>query len=144
MTVKIEQKTVADEVESNETSDSNIKKIEYPFTMREPLPLKTIAYIVYGCQALSFFFGITAIAGVILNYLKRDEVKGTWLESHFAWQIRTFWIGLITSFIGFILIFILIGFLILAATLVWTIYRVIKGYLLLSENKLIENPRATI
>ena len=108
------------------------------------LSLKNIAQIVYLCQALSFFFGITAVAGVILNYLKRDEVKGTWLESHFVWQIRTFWISLIASLIGFILIFILIGFLILAATLVWTIYRVIKGYLLLSENKLIENPRATI
>ena len=105
---------------------------------------KDIAQIVYLCQALSFFFGITAVVGVILNYLKRDEVKGTWLESHFTWQIRTFWIGLIASLIGFILIFVLIGFFILAATLVWTIYRVIKGYLLLDAEKPIENPSALI
>ena len=100
---------------------------------------KDIAQIVYVCQALSFFFGITAIVGVILNYLKRDDVEGTWLESHFVWQIRTFWIGLIASFIGFILIFILIGFLVLAVTLIWTIYRVVKGWILLNENKPIEN-----
>ncbi|MEI8055205.1 MAG: hypothetical protein WCH10_04305 [bacterium] len=111
---------------------------------QKQLSPKNIAQIVYLCQALSFFFGITAIAGVILNYLKRNEVKGTWLESHFTWQIRTFWISLIASLVGFILIVILIGFLILAATLVWTIYRVIKGYLLLSENKPVENPSTLI
>ena len=105
---------------------------------------KNIAQIVYLCQALSFLFGITAIVGVILNYLKRDEAKGTWLESHFVWQIKTFWIGLIASFVGFILIFVLIGFFILAATLVWIIYRAIKGYLLLDAEKPIENPSALI
>lgn len=113
-------------------------------TDQKQLTPKTITQIVYLCQALSFFFGVTAIVGVILNYLKRAEVAGTWLASHFVWQIRTFWIGLIASFIGFILVFILIGFLILAATLVWSIYRVIKGYLLLSENKPIENPKSFI
>ncbi len=111
---------------------------------QEQLSPKNIAQIVYLCQVLSFFFGITAIAGVILNYLKRGEVKGTWLESHFTWQIRTFWVGLIASFVGFSLVFILIGFLILAATLVWTIYRVIKGYLLLNENQPIETPKVLI
>jgi len=111
---------------------------------KKQLSLKNIAQVVYFCQALSFFFGITAIAGVILNYLKRDEVKGTWLESHFTWQTQTFWIGLIASSMGFVLIFVLIGFLILAVTLVWTIYRVIKGYLLLDSNKPIENPSALI
>ena len=113
-------------------------------SVQKQLSPKSVAQIVYLCQALSFFFGITAIAGVILNYLKRDEVKKTWLESHFLWQTRTFWIALIASFIGFILIFVLIGFLILAATLVWTVYRVIKGYLLLDENRPIETPSALI
>jgi uncharacterized membrane protein len=120
-----------------------VKKIRNDSEQKQLSP-KNIAQIVYLCQALYFFFGITAIAGVILNYLKRDEVKGTWLESHFVWQIRTFWIGLIASFVGFILVFILIGFLILATTLVWTIYRVIKGYLLLNENQPIENPKVLI
>ncbi|CAL7962194.1 hypothetical protein GAMM_340003 [Gammaproteobacteria bacterium] len=56
---------------------------------KKQLSPKNIAQIVYLCQALSFFFGITAIAGIILNYLKFDEVKGTWLESHFMWQTAT-------------------------------------------------------
>ena len=105
---------------------------------------ENIAQIVYFCQILSFLFGITAIIGVILNYLKRSEVKNTWLESHFVWQTQTFWLGLAASFIGFISIPILIGFLIFAVTLVWIIYRVIKGYLLLDNGEPIENPKAFI
>ncbi|HJZ24573.1 MAG TPA: hypothetical protein VJ201_09065 [Candidatus Babeliales bacterium] len=125
------------------TNRIDIKKVQNDNSQKQ-LSLKNIAQIVYLCQVLSFFFGITAIAGVILNYLKRDEAKGTWLESHFTWQIKTFWIGLIASFVGFILIFVLIGFFILAATLVWIIYRAIKGYLLLDAEKPIENPSALI
>ena len=125
------------------TNKEDIKKAQSCDSQKQLSP-KNIAQIVYLCQALSFFFGITAIAGVILNYLKRKEVKDTWLESHFVWQIRTFWIGLATSFIGFILTFILVGFLVLAATLVWTVYRVIKGYLLLDKNMPIETPSALI
>ncbi len=126
-----------------EMNKTDIKKSQENDNQKRLSP-KNITQIVYLCQALSFFFGITVIAGVILNYLKRDEVKGTWLESHFVWQIRTFWIGLMASFVGFILVFILIGFLILAATLVWIIYRVIRGYLLLDADKPIENPNAFI
>jgi len=119
----------------------NIKEIQSDNSQKQ-LSIKNITQTVYFCQTLSFFFGITAIAGIILNYLKRNETIGTWLESHFTWQIRTFWIGLIFSLIGFILSVILVGFLILAVTLVWTIYRVIKGYLLFDSEKPIENPEA--
>jgi uncharacterized membrane protein len=103
---------------------------------------KNIAQVVYLCQLLSFFFGITAIIGIILNYLKYNEVKNTWLESHFHWQTRTFWIGFMFACIGFVLKFILVGFLILAVNLVWIIYRVIKGYLLLSDD--LEAPKTLI
>lgn len=103
------------------------------------LSLENITKLVYICQGLSFLFGITAIAGFFLNYLKRDAVKDSWLESHFAWQLRTFWIGLSVAVLGFLLTIILVGFLILVADLVWIIYRVVKGGLLLLENKPIEN-----
>jgi uncharacterized membrane protein len=105
----------------------------------DKLSLRNIAQIVYICQALSFFFGITSIIGIIINYVKRDAVKGTWLESHFTWQIRTFWYSLGLSLIGFLLMFVIIGFLILAAVFIWSIYRVVKGWLLLNEGKPIEN-----
>jgi uncharacterized membrane protein len=53
--------------------------------------LKTIATVVYALQAVGFFVGITWIVAVVLDYVKQDDAKGTWLESHFRWQIRTFW-----------------------------------------------------
>src|SRR5690606_24767010 len=84
---------------------------------------KNTVLIVYILQALSFVVGITSIAGVIINYLKRDEVRGTWLASHVDWQIKTFWYTLIGSLIGFVLMIVGIGVLILLAMVVWYIYR---------------------
>ena len=55
--------------------------------------LKTLAMVVYALQGLGFINGITWIVAVIIDYVKRDEAKGIWLESHFRWQIRTFWCG---------------------------------------------------
>ena len=99
------------------------------------LTAKNITQIVYFCQALSFIFGLSFIVGVIINYIKKDEVKGTWLESHFRWQIRTFWFGLLWAVIGFVLSIVIIGFLIIAADIVWIFYRVIKGWLALIDEK---------
>ena len=67
--------------------------------------------------------------------LKREEVAGTWLESHFDWQIRTFWYGLLWALIGMATLVILIGFAILFANCVWIIYRVVKGWLYFNDNK---------
>ena len=128
-----EQESKSATAKNNESSDAN-----------ESLSLKDITQIVYLCQVLSYFFGISAIAGVIINYCKRNAVRGTWLESHFTWQLRTFWIGLGVSIIGWILMFVLIGFLILAVNLVWIIYRAVRGWLLLQENKPIPNSTALI
>jgi uncharacterized membrane protein len=96
---------------------------------------KSAAQIVYILQAVGFFIGLTWIAGVIVNYVRRDAAAGTWLESHFRWQIRTFWFGLLWGVIGAITAFVLIGFAVLAANYVWLIYRVVKGWLNFSERK---------
>ena len=97
-------------------------------------PLRNLAVAVYILQALSFFLGgITGLAGVIVNYVKLDEVHGTWVEPHFHWQIRTFWIGLLWSVIGFITTFIIIGWFILLAIAIWIIYRIVKGALALND-----------
>lgn len=103
--------------------------------VQEEQSLKTITTVVYALQAVSFFIGITFIAGVIVNYIKKSEVEGTWLESHFRWQIRTFWFSVLWSVIGFILVFVLIGYLVLAADALWVIYRIVRGWLNLSEGK---------
>lgn len=98
--------------------------------------LKTIAFAVYVLQALSFFWGITAIIGVIVDYVKLDDARGTWLESHLRWQIRTFWWGLFWSILGFGLIWVFgLGFVMLGIVYIWTIYRVVKGWLKLTERK---------
>jgi len=97
--------------------------------------LKTITTIVYALQAVSFFIGITFIAAVILNYVKKEDVQGTWLASHFHWQIRTFWYGLLWGILGVITFVVVVGYFILIANAIWIVYRIIKGWLRLSEGK---------
>ena len=103
--------------------------------MSDEKELKTLATVVYALQAAGFFVGLTWIVAVVINYVKRDDVRGTWLESHFSWQIRTFWWGLRWAVVGGILVLVVVGFAVLFADAVWIIYRIVKGWLSLSENK---------
>ncbi|NYT86878.1 DUF4870 family protein [Pollutimonas harenae] len=96
---------------------------------------KTLTTIIYALYAASFFLAITAIAAIVINYLKQDEVRGTFLESHFRWQIRTFWYGVLWGVIGAVLLFVFIGWFVLVANAVWLIYRLVKGWLNLNDNK---------
>ena len=92
-------------------------------------------YTVDIVLALSLIVGITGLVAIVLNYIKKDEVAGTLFESHFRWQIRTFWYGLLWAVIGGITFVLVIGMFILLADLVWFIYRIAKGWLNLNENK---------
>jgi len=91
----------------------------------------------------AFIFGLPSIIAVILNYLKRGEVRGTWLDSHFRWQIRTFWIALIAIAIctlvfgPFALILIGIPFLIAGYVItgIWAAYRIARGWLALKDGR---------
>lgn len=94
-----------------------------------------ISHIIYLLLLLAPFNLITGIVAIIFCYIKIDDVRGTWLESHFIWQLRTFWYGLLWAIIGFTLVLILIGHLILFINLIWFIYRVIKGWIRLAESK---------
>ena len=94
-----------------------------------------LVLLVYVLQTVGFFIGLTWIAGVVVNYIKRDEVVGTWLQSHFDWQIKTFWVGLIASIVGFLATWILIGWLVLLLVWVWCIYRVVRGWLALNDRQ---------
>jgi uncharacterized membrane protein len=97
--------------------------------------LKKLTQVIYALQALGFVFGISFIAAVVVNYVKLDNVKGTWLESHFRWQMRTFWFSLLWAVIGGITFIFVIGWFILAADAVWVIYRIAKGWLDLNDGK---------
>jgi uncharacterized membrane protein len=104
-------------------------------TSEELAGLKQVTMVVYALQALSFAFGVTALVGLIINYIKRDDVAGTVYQSHFDWQIRTFWWGLLWAVIGVVLAIVFVGFAILFVAWVWAIYRVAKGWLKLTEGK---------
>ncbi|ENX42629.1 MULTISPECIES: DUF4870 family protein [unclassified Acinetobacter] len=97
--------------------------------------LRQYTLIIYGLYALSIIVGLTSIAAIIMNYMKREEVQGTWLASHFEWQIKTFWVTLIIAVIGLVLSFVLIGIPILFAVSIWFIYRIVKGLVVFMDNK---------
>lgn len=98
--------------------------------------LQKLAMIVYALQAVSLFTGsLTLFAGVIINYARREDVQGSWVESHFCWQIKTFWYSLLWSVIGGITTIFLIGWGILLGTFLWLVYRIVKGWVSLSEQR---------
>jgi uncharacterized membrane protein len=96
---------------------------------------KTLTMVIYALQALGFLVGISWIVAVVINYVKREEVAGTWLESHFRWQIRTFWFGLLWGVLGSILLLVIVGWFVLVADAIWVIYRIVKGWLYLADGK---------
>lgn len=96
---------------------------------------KNLTTIIYALYAVAFVNGITAIIAIIINHVKKEDMAGTFLESHFRWQIRTFWFGLLWSVLGWITLLVLIGWLVLVANGIWIIYRIVKGWLRLNDNQ---------
>jgi uncharacterized membrane protein len=119
----------------NHSPDTTVYVSDQPSDPNDTEANKKIATLVYALQAVSFLLALTFIAAVIVNYVKKDDVAGTWLASHFRWQIRTFWFALLWSVLGFITLLLGIGYLILIAVAAWVIYRIVKGWLALADNK---------
>jgi uncharacterized membrane protein len=122
----------------------------------EPRPsLVTLTHVIYALHAVSLLIGILtaativgafllgwpSIIAVILNYVKRSEVRGTWLDPHFRWQIRTFWYGFL--WVGLCMLFVvatfgigmLIAWLPLGLVGLWFIYRIARGWLRLIDRR---------
>ena len=119
--------------------------------------LVRITHLVYGLHALglalgafgaasvlgSFLFGWPSIIAVVINYVKRSDVRGSWLESHFTWQIRTFWFALAWAAavalvsIPLAVILVGIGTWVLGMGLLglWAIYRIARGWLRLNAHQ---------
>ena len=115
--------------------------------------LIAITHVVYALHAFSAITGISSTAfivtaflsgwpsiiAVVINYVKRREVRGTFLDSHFGWQIRTFWWALLWFCIGGLLIITVIGAVIgvpvMVVTGVWVLYRIARGWLALMSHK---------
>ena len=98
------------------------------------------AMVIYILYLAGFVVGITSIIGIVMAYLNRGKAGG-FVESHYTWQIRTFWIGLLYSVIALVLAVIAIGFLLMFAVAVWVIVRVVKGLMALSRNEPIPDPQ---
>lgn len=100
---------------------------------------RLLATVVYVLYLLGFAAGITAIAGVLVAHFKISDANELY-RSHFRYQIRTFWIGLLYFGIGIITYVILIGYLILFLAGLWYLIRCIKGLVRLTSFKPIEEP----
>jgi uncharacterized membrane protein len=122
--------------------------------LREPLPsVLTVANLVYALHAFAIVVGIAgtatvvgsfvgsipSIAAVILNYARRGDARGTWLESHYRWQIRTFWFAIVWVILAGVLFITLIGIPIavgiLVAVTLWLVYRISRGWLRLRDRR---------
>ena len=117
--------------------------------------LITLAHVIYGLHAFSLVMGIVgaatvvgafltgwpSIIAVVLNYVKRSEARGTWLESHFRWQIRTFWFGFLWVALCVIFVMVTLGVGLIIAWLplgvvgLWFIYRIGFGWLRLKDRR---------
>lgn len=112
-----------------------------------------LTHVVYALHAFSalaglagtafvvtaFLFSWASIIGVILNYVKRDDVRGTFLESHFAWQIRTFWFAALWAAVALGCAITVIGlplaWVVIVVAGVWVLYRIVRGWLALVSNR---------
>jgi len=99
------------------------------------------AKIIYFLYLVSILIGITAIAGLILAYVNRDDAPD-WLKSHYQFQIRTFWIGALYLFIGVLFSQFFIGLFFILFWLLWLIVRCAKGIKYLDHQAACPNPKA--
>jgi uncharacterized membrane protein len=123
-------------------------------TIRPPTEgLITLAHVIYALHAFSaltglassvlvltaFLTGWPSIIAVILNYAKRADVRGTWLDSHFGWQIRTFWYALLWLLLGGVAFVTAVGIpvalVVWIVTGLWVLYRIARGWMTLSAGK---------
>ncbi|WP_420408334.1 DUF4870 family protein [Hoeflea sp.] len=104
-------------------------------------PGKTNLQVIYILYLASFFIGISGIVGIVLAHLNRGK-SAPWIESHYTWAIRTFWLGLLGSFISFILMFVVIGMLTIILVAIWVVVRTVIGLQKLSRNEPIDNPQS--
>ena len=100
----------------------------------------TVALVIYVLYFVAYFTGITALVGVIMAHIQVGSTNDPVLVSHYRFQIRTFWVGVLYIVVGYFLIIVLIGFLILLWWFIWSLIRNIKGVLALNERRPIPDP----
>jgi uncharacterized membrane protein len=104
-------------------------------------PGKTNLQVIYILYLSSFVIGITGIVGIVLAHLNRGKSEA-WLESHYTWAIRTFWLGLLGAIVSMVLMMVMIGMLLMPLVALWIIVRTIVGLQKLSRNEPIADPQS--
>ena len=104
-------------------------------------PGSTNALVIYILYLAGLVIGITGIVGIVLAYINRGKAGG-FVESHYTFLIRTFWIGLLYALISAVLMFVIIGFLLMFAAAVWFIARCILGLQALQRGEPVKNPES--
>jgi len=104
-------------------------------------PGKTNLQVIYVLYLASFVIGISGIVGIVLAHLNRGKSEA-WLESHYTWAIRTFWLGLLGALVSGLLMFVLIGMLLMPLVALWVIIRTIVGLQKLGRNEPIADPQS--
>lgn len=115
-----------------------------PFKLANPENDKLAVHVVYGLYATWFLFGIPTFFGVVLAYLKRGDVEGSYLASHITWQIRSFWVmfigNMVASALASTIILMPIAWVLFPIVWVWFLWRVARGWLKLSSEEPIPDP----
>lgn len=95
-----------------------------------------LTLLVYILLSLGFFTGgVTWIAAVVINHVKQDSLIGSWYASHFRWQMRTFWFGVLWYAITAPLFLIVVGWFAWCGITIWVVYRIVRGWLAFNENR---------
>ncbi|MFC6486698.1 DUF4870 family protein [Nitratireductor sp. GCM10026969] len=105
----------------------------------EPGP--TNIQVIYILYLVSFVIGISALVGIVLAYLNRGKSE-PWVETHYTWAIRTFWIGVLYGIVSAVLMVVGIGFLLLLAVAIWAVVRIVIGLQAVSRSEPIKNPES--
>ncbi|CAN7189719.1 MULTISPECIES: DUF4870 domain-containing protein [Ensifer] len=104
-------------------------------------PGKVNVQVIYVLYLVAFAVGITSVIGVVLAYLNRGK-GAPWVQTHYTWAIRTFWIALLFGLISALLMVLLIGFLGFIATAVWIVVRCVVGLQRAAREEPISNPES--
>lgn len=105
----------------------------------EPGP--TNIQVIYILYLVGFVIGISALVGIVIAYMNRGKASG-WLETHYTWAIRTFWIGALFGFVSALLMVVGIGFLLIIAVAIWVVVRCVIGLQAVGRNEPIKNPQS--
>ncbi len=106
-------------------------------------PGETNVQVIYILYLVGLVIGVSALAGIVIAYMNRGKAGG-WVETHYTWLIRTFWIGLLYSLVSAVLMLAAIGFLLIFAVVIWFIVRCIIGMQALGRREPINNPESWI